>query len=380
MRFIRQGQDTCAPATLSTLSQFWGKPAVHLEVAEEICYAGTPIHAARAWAERQGWSVREFTINWEIAVALLERGVPFAMFTMGSESGHAQTVAGYDEARKSLIVRDSNFHELLEYDCERLLAEQRLNGPPGLVFVPSEKAALLEGITYPDGELREQVYRFHVALAAYRREEAAAVLRAMQEQNAAHGLTLSTELLLALYDENQAQALKCLEQLLGLHPENEQLLLQKLSLMGEREQRSERLGILEERCARPQCSPKFLFRYATELSTDARELELAGSWARRALRRSFSERTIECMANLLWSSRATRDGFELFRLAACLNDKDESAARTYFNSARFLNESESALAFLKGRFNVTANVHAGRRFPFIGHWNGWGGGRRLSRF
>jgi tetratricopeptide (TPR) repeat protein len=56
------------------------------------------------------------------------------------------------------------------------------------------------------------------------------------------------------------------------------------------------------------------------------------------------------MANLRWSSRATRDGFELFRLAACLNDKDESAARTYFNSARFLNESESALAFLKGRF------------------------------
>src|SRR6185503_4404686 len=34
--FVRQHNMTCAPATLSALSQFWKKPAEHLAVAEEI--------------------------------------------------------------------------------------------------------------------------------------------------------------------------------------------------------------------------------------------------------------------------------------------------------------------------------------------------------
>ena len=142
--------DTCAPATLSALSHFWGKPAPHLTVAEEICYAGTPIHASRRWAERQGWTVREFTVTWDSAKALLDQGIPFAMFTQSASSGHAQAVIGFDEATKSFIVRDSDFHHLVEYEADKLLEEQKLSAPAALVFVPPDRSSTLSGITLPD--------------------------------------------------------------------------------------------------------------------------------------------------------------------------------------------------------------------------------------
>lgn len=53
--FVRQHHLTCAPATLSALSHYWGYAAEHLEIAEQICYDGTPASSERAWAERNGF-------------------------------------------------------------------------------------------------------------------------------------------------------------------------------------------------------------------------------------------------------------------------------------------------------------------------------------
>src|SRR5439155_5223129 len=90
--FVRQHHMTCAPATLSAISRFWKKPAEHLEVAEAICYDGTPAHSERNWAETHGWRAREFTVTWEAAVALLDRGIPFTLTTSEATSGHLQAV------------------------------------------------------------------------------------------------------------------------------------------------------------------------------------------------------------------------------------------------------------------------------------------------
>src|SRR5438045_3490327 len=77
--YVRQHYVTCAPATLTAISSFWKRPAEHLNVAEEICYDGTPSHSQRTWAEKNGWIPREFTVTWDSAVALLDRGVPFTL-------------------------------------------------------------------------------------------------------------------------------------------------------------------------------------------------------------------------------------------------------------------------------------------------------------
>ena len=104
--FVRQHHMTCAPATLSALSRFWQKPAQHLEIAEAICYDGTPAHSERHWAETHGWYAREFTVTWESAMRLIDVGIPFTLTTSEATSAHLQAVVGYDELRQTLLIRD----------------------------------------------------------------------------------------------------------------------------------------------------------------------------------------------------------------------------------------------------------------------------------
>src|SRR5262249_31308863 len=79
--FVRQHYLTCAPATLAAIASYWQMPSDHLEVAAEICYDGTPDHSERHWAELHGWLAREFSVTWESAIALLDRGIPFTFTT-----------------------------------------------------------------------------------------------------------------------------------------------------------------------------------------------------------------------------------------------------------------------------------------------------------
>ncbi len=88
VEFVRQHHMTCAPATLSALSRFWGMPVDHLELAATICYDGTPNHVERYWAESNGWHVREFRVTWKISCEMLDRSIPFTVSTVETQSAH----------------------------------------------------------------------------------------------------------------------------------------------------------------------------------------------------------------------------------------------------------------------------------------------------
>jgi tetratricopeptide (TPR) repeat protein len=281
------------------------------------------------------------------------------MFTLSADSGHAQAVVGYDEAQRTFIVRDSNFHHLVEYDAETLLEEQRLSGPAGLVLVPAEKTSFLEGLELPEAGLRDQVHCFHQALDSHCREAAAQALDKLQAGAPAHALTLAADLALCSYDGNTQLTIRCLDGLLERHPQNERLLLQKLDCLGGQDQRDERLALLSQACDRPNCSPAFMLRYADELRQDARELDQAVSWVRRALRKGFGHQALDCLAAVRWAQRAFPEALELYRFAAALNDKSERTAQQYFAVARHLNQTEEALHFLRKRFERYR-----RRSPF----------------
>ena len=83
-------------------------------MAEAICYDGTPSYSERSWAEGEGYRVREFTVTWEAAVALIDRGLPFTLSTTEVLSAHAQAVVGYEELRRTLILRDPFVYHLRE--------------------------------------------------------------------------------------------------------------------------------------------------------------------------------------------------------------------------------------------------------------------------
>jgi tetratricopeptide (TPR) repeat protein len=363
VHFVRQHHVTCAPATLSALSHFWQRPAEHLEVAEAICYDGTLAPSERRWAEENGYCVREFTITWPAAVALLDRGIPFTLTTVEATSAHLQAVIGYDELRGTLVIRDPYVYYAGEFDAEPLFERHRATGPRGMVIVPQDRGDLLAGLELPDAALYDELYQVQRHLADHARDAAQAVLAQMQAAAPAHRLTLTARRALAAYDANTPALAACLDELLTQFPTDGNLLLTKLGCLRELARRDERLALLERICADPKADPVFWQQLGQELSLDAREQQAAAHWLRRALRyRPLDGMTLATLADCLWAQRNFEEATELYRLAACLDDKKEHPARTYFSAARWLKRTEQALKFLEQRF---ARLGAKSAWPAI---------------
>jgi tetratricopeptide (TPR) repeat protein len=358
--FVRQHHLTCAPATLSAISRYWDMPAQHLAVAEEICYDGTPAHSERRWAEQNGWTAREFTVTWESARALLDRGIPFTLTTVEPASAHLQAMIGYDGRRSSYIVRDPYQRNYSEFLHPETLERYRSTGPRGMMLVPRAKESSLEGIELPEAPLYDFLYALQQALERHDRAEAAKAHDVLAAQAPGHRLTLHARRTLASYDADRVTQLACVEELLRLYPDDANLLLEKLGHLREMGRREERLEILRQLCSRDDSPPLFWQQYARELSFDARQDAVAARLLRRAIRALGRDaESYHTLAGILWNGRRFEESLELYRFAACVEDRNERYAQAYFVAARHLRQTAAALLFLRNRF---------RRF---GEKSGW---------
>ncbi len=304
--FVRQHHMTCAPATLSALSHFWQMPAAHLEIADAICYDGTPWHSQRAWAEENGWRAREFRVTWEAAVALLDRGVPFTLTTTGPGYAHLQAVIGYDERQGALLLRDPFIPYVIPALGREMLEDLRAYGPRGMAIVPEAKADLLDDIELQDRAMYDALHRVERALAAHRRDEARRELDAMAAEDAAHPVTLHARRAIAAYDLDRPALLEVIEAMRQQFPDEPNLALAHLGALREMGRREERLALLEELTKQPpskaksegaaalgevdtaaearRMTPIYWQEYARELSADARDHPRAHALLDRAIR------------------------------------------------------------------------------------------------
>lgn len=349
--FVRQHHLTCAPATLSAISHFWNTPAEHLDLAEAICYDGTPAHSERHWAESNGWLTREFTITWEAAVRLLDRGLPFTLTTTEATSAHLQSVIGYDDLRATLLIRDPYSYHVSEVIAKPFLERYQATGPRGMVLVPEARGNLLDDIDLPDDGLYDHLYQVQRHLFLHQRQEAQRAVDSMQSQAPAHRLTLTAQRALAGYDANTPATLQCLDQWLKQYPKDQNLNLSKLSCLRELGRREERLALLDTLCQDKANDPIFYQQYAQELRSDGRERRAAFYWLHQALRcRPLDSDVLTASADFFWDDRHFSQATARYRLAACLNDKREYYAHTYFIASRHLKETDLALNFLRERW------------------------------
>jgi cellulose synthase operon protein C len=349
--FIRQHHMTCAPATLAALSRYWSMPADHLGVVEAICYDGTPDHSERHWAEQNGWATREFTVTWESAVSLLDRGIPFTFATSDATTGHLQAVIGYDAHRRTLLIRDPYMRHFGEALAEELLSHLRSTGPRGMALVPREKAGLLETLDLPDAPLYDQYHRLQRALQQHDRPEAQRIYEGLRETAPDHRLTQQARRSLAAYDSDPTELLACAERMLELYPDDGNLQLLKLSCLRDLARRDERLALLQGLCAKKETHPVFRQQYAQELAPDAREHPRAIRLLRRCIRVQPGEGGSQyLLARILWDQRRFEEALALFRFAACLEDTNEVVAQGYFFASRHLKQTEATVQFLASRF------------------------------
>ncbi len=357
--FVRQHHMTCAPATLSALCRFWNRPAQHLALAEEICYDGTPSHSERRWAAENGWLAREFTVTWDAAVALIDRGIPFTITTGEAASAHLQAVIGYDTTRGTLLIRDPFNYYVTEFIAEVFLKRYAASGPRGMLLIPRERAELIDGVLLPDAALYDLFDKVQSSLAAHRRSDALVALADMQAVDTQHRLTLTAQRTLAGYDSNTPALRESTEALLKFFPDDANLLLTRLNCMRELAPQSERLEWLRHVCEKPP-DPLFFQQYAEELKMDARDAQHAAYWLKRAVRfRPVDSANLLSLGDAFWAQNDFVAATECYRFAACIDDKREHPSLAYFNASRVARQTDRALGFLQRRCERYGRKSAG---------------------
>lgn len=348
--FVRQHFNTCAPATLSAISRYWGRPARHLEIAEAICYDGTPHHSERRWAEEQGFRAIEFTVDWDVSRALIDAGVPFTLTTVGTQSAHLQAVIGYDELRESLLIRDPFKRTHGEFDARALFESHRPHGPRGMVLLPPEAFHRVAAIELPEQRLWDASHAFMLALVSHDRARAAEHASQLERLAPGHRLAVGARRTLAGYDGNEAELLALTEQLLQAFPDEPNLMLSKaasMSLLASREEcaqwwRSVRDSALADVVV--------AVRHAQFMAEDLREHEAV----RRLLVRTLCVHPTDAaawitMAGVLWQAGARDEALAHYRIGTCLQPTHEGYAESYMRAAHALGRTHEGLQHLEQR-------------------------------
>ncbi|MCC6510050.1 MAG: tetratricopeptide repeat protein, partial [Pirellulaceae bacterium] len=113
----------------------------------------------------------------------------------------------------------------------------------------------------------------------------------------------------------------------------------------------QRIDILRGACQGDKTHPIFWSRLAAELLDDARDHAEAYQQLKRALRYNPSDgRALSLFGDYYWGRQQREEALELYRLAASLNDKDESQSRRYFMAARYFQLTNDALVWLRDRY------------------------------
>ena len=349
--FVRQFHDTCVPATLTAIANYWQKSVEQQEIAERICYEGTRAYDERRWAEENGFHAREFRVTEDTAQNLIRVGVPMTLTTVDPGYAHSQGIVGFDRYRGTFLIQDPNDRHVGEAATEKFLEHYASTGPRGMLLVPSGQAHSIDGIELADAQLYDEHYAVDRALATFDREAARAAIDRMCGLAPDHRLSLQCQLSLARYDADPTNQLELVEQLLLQFPKDTNLLLMKLGLLSEFGQRTQRIDILRAACTGDTTHPILWSRLAGELLEDARDHAEAYYQLRRALRYNPSDaRALSLLADYFWARADRPQALELYRLAASINEKDEDQSQRYFMAARFMHQTDEALLWLKDRY------------------------------
>lgn len=358
--FVRQHRMTCAPATLSALASYWGKPHDHLAIADAICHEGTPWHKERAWAESHGFVAREFRLTMDVLRGLVDRGVPFTLTTQWTTGAHLQACIGYDERTQVVLLRDPTERHFGEMFMDELLKQHPIDGPRGMVLVPPEEASRLDGLVLPDEAAYEANHQLLTALDGHDRWKVEAALVTLRAVAPGSMLALQGETRVAGYLSDFARELAATDKMLEQAPRHGWMLMRKAYLLGQLGRRAEKRALLEREASKEGAEPVFISELGELLLQDARDLPLAENHLRRALRKRMSEaRCYESMARCRDKQQRYEEAALLRRTAASLAPDLEGYARAYFDSCRILRRTEEGLEFLRSRTRAHGRKQAG---------------------
>ena len=348
MEYVRQHHSTCGPATVTTIARYWGKEVDHLELANEICYDGTSHSALREWAVKNGWSAREFTLDWETTKSLINRQLPIALTTVETDSAHLQAVCGFDEALGLILLRDSSSFAIREGLAEKFFERYAFCGPRAMLLLPEEESGRLD-LELPDAELFDLHYRLEQELEADNRARAEQTAALIRTQAPDHRLNHYAELALALYDENLYGQLEALKALRQIFPDSDSLTYREFMILNQLGLQVKARELLEKRCATAGATP-FEAHLAGSLLANRENHDRAAKLLRKTMNlRRDSSTGYYYLGVLRWQQKQLDESLRLKRIASCLKDLSEGLALEYFEECHKLDRTDTGLSYLAAR-------------------------------
>lgn len=348
--FVQQNYNTCAPATLSAVTSFFGKPIPQETLIGEICYDGTFDYVERRWADRNGWFTREFKVTWDSALTLLEKGIPFVLTTSEISSGHSQAVIGYDEIRATLLIRDPSSSSYNEMSYEDFQKHYSPVGPRGFLLIPEDRAGEVRDLNLEDSTLFDFYYALNCSLDEYDRSKALGHLSELEKSAPEHRLTWMGKRAIASYDQNPLTQLEAVEGLLSLYPEDDRLIFLKIQMLRTLGNSVEASRALHDRCRKPKVPPIFWKDYALEKGVEKGSQLMAFRLNWRSVKwDSYNVDSLIAFSLFLWNREQRTEALEIQRIAVLVGEKREYVVDTYFQMLQAVGMTDEGLSFLRKR-------------------------------
>jgi tetratricopeptide (TPR) repeat protein len=356
---VPQHHQTCVPATLTSLAEFHGAAADHVEIAEQICHDGTTRFSERRWVEANGFAARELTLTWDVAVALIDAGLPFSLTTVFPLAGHAQAIAGYDARWRTLVSRDPSSTTLVELEWDALERSQQAFGLRAMVIAPAARRAELAALALPDAALHDALHAVEAALEAHDRPAAAAACAGLVAEAPDHPLAWAARRALADYDGDARALAELAAERVARFPDSLAARAQQLGALRDVGTLAEQRAVVEGLLAEAAAYPPIAAVCAVALAQDAADEARAAALARRAARVTPPPAlALRLLSSLTWMRGDRRRAATLARYASCLAIGDDAAAVAYAQLAALTGDGADAIDHLEARVAALAAAPA----------------------
>jgi tetratricopeptide (TPR) repeat protein len=349
--FIRQEHMTCAPTTLSALCKYWGDDYSSKDIADKICFDGTPDTKERQWLRDKSYVYKEFELESELAYSLIDSDIPFALVTTDGFSSHIQAVIGYNQQIGTIYIMDPSNAIMQEMLTKETIESEGYSGARCIAFVPQDKSELLSSFTFPASELYVLWDNYSVAEDKKDYISAKYALEALQKIDENHRITLRVKRSFAIWNNETAKILALNNRLLDRFPNQTLLLNSKYVCLRDLGNRKEGLQLLSDYLSK-NINIDLLATLLAEVHdtndhNDIKDLAVQ----KLKMYGGYSAYSHWTLANCYWAQQAFEVATEHYLYAYCLDETNSQYIESYFKASRHLKKDKEALAFLKLRFN-----------------------------
>lgn len=349
--FLRQEHMTCAPTTLAALSRYWGRDVNSNDIADEICFDGTPDTKERQWLRDNDFYFQEFELETDLAYELLDHDIPFALVTTNGFSSHIQAVIGYDKQVGTLFIMDPSQAIMQEMLTKETIESEAYNGARCIAFVPSEKRQILSGFNFPASNLYPLWDDFNCAQQKNDFVTAQSALEQLKVVDATHRITLRVERSFAVWNNDTNKILASNNSLLDRYPNETGLLNSKYVCLRDIGKREEGLTLLSDYLDKNN-NLDLLGTLFNEIYDTNGHKELTNSLlAKMKLVGGYTAHSHWLLANYYWSHQDFEKATEHYLYAYCLDETNSQYIESYFSASRYLKRQQESLLLLQDRFN-----------------------------